>query len=84
MKKRDTFKYRLKDGNKIVYFGITNDLKRRYQEHLREGLIFTSMEKVGNVTTYEAACKWEEDSIRRYKEQHNGHRPRYNNNDSGK
>jgi predicted GIY-YIG superfamily endonuclease len=32
-KKRDTFKYHFKIGNKIVHSGITNDLERREQEH---------------------------------------------------
>ena len=43
MSKRDTFKYRVKDGNEIVYYGITNDLERREQEHRNEGMNFTSM-----------------------------------------
>lgn len=30
---RDTYKYQLKVGNKIVHGGITNDLNRREQEH---------------------------------------------------
>ena len=47
MSKRDTFKYRVKDGNEIVYYGITNDLERREQEHRNEGMNFTSMEKIG-------------------------------------
>ena len=48
MSNRDTFKYRIKDGNEIVYYGITNDLERREQEHRNEGMNFTSMEKIGN------------------------------------
>ena len=47
MSNRDTFKYRVKDGNEIVYYGITNDLERREQEHRNEGMNFTSMEKIG-------------------------------------
>lgn len=30
---RDTYKYHLKDGRRIVHRGITNDLKQREQEH---------------------------------------------------
>ena len=60
MSNRNTYKYRLKDGNEIVYYGITNDLERREQEHRSEGMNFTSMEKIGNVTTRDAAGSWEE------------------------
>lgn len=84
MSNRDTYKYRLKDGNEIVYYGITNDLERREQEHRSEGMNFTSMEKIGNVTTRDAAGSWEEDNIQRYKNQQQGRRPRYNDNDNGK
>lgn len=84
MSERDTYKYCIKDGREIVYYGITNDLERREQEHRNEGMNFTSMNKVGNVTTQEAAGKWEADNIQRYATQHQGRRPRYNKNNSGK
>ena len=84
MSDRNTYKYRLKDGNRIVYIGITNDLDRREREHRNEGMTFTKMEKVGNITTEKAASAWEEEAIRRYKQQHRDDRPKYNNNDSGK
>lgn len=32
MTKRDTVRYQLKQGNKIIYFGITNDFDRRFSE----------------------------------------------------
>jgi predicted GIY-YIG superfamily endonuclease len=32
-KRRNTYKYHFKIGNKIVHSGITKDLKRREQEH---------------------------------------------------
>jgi len=60
MAKRDTYKYVFKVGNKIVHGGITDDLERREQEHeLRwpKGHI----KQVGNITTEEAARKWEEE-----------------------
>lgn len=84
MSNRDTFKYRIKDGNEIVYYGITNNLERREQEHRNEGMNFTSMEKIVNVTTRDAAGSWEEANIQRYMSQHGGQRPRYNRNDNGK
>jgi len=84
MSNRDTYKYRLKDGNEIVDYGITYDLERREQEHRNEGMKFTKMEKVGNVTTREAAGAWEEESIKHYMQTHGGQRPRYNKNNTGK
>lgn len=84
MSNRDTYKYRIKDGNRIVYYGTTNDLDRREQEHRNDGMSFTSMEKVGRITTNAAAGAWEEEEIKRYKLQHGGKRPKYNLNDSGK
>lgn len=84
MSNRDTNKYELMDGNKVVYVGITNDLERREAEHRSEGMQFTSITKVGNVTTRDAAEKWEEERIATYKQSHNGQRPKYNQNDSGK
>jgi len=62
-KKRDTYKYYFKVGNKIVYGGISQDLERREQEHLQKwpkGHIV----QVGRRTTEEAAKKWERDMIR--------------------
>lgn len=58
-KPRTHYKYHLKVGRKIVHSGITEDLDRREQEHKRKwpsGHIF----KVGNLTTEDAARKWEE------------------------
>ena len=45
---------------------------------------FTSMTKVGNITTRDAAEAWEADRIATYKDNHHGDRPQYNQNDSGK
>lgn len=84
MSNRDTYKYELRNGKRVVYVGITNDLERREAEHRNEGMEFTSMVKVGNATTREAAEAWESDRIATYKENHHGERPEYNQNDSGK
>lgn len=59
-KKRDWYKYYFKVGNRIVHVGITQDLGRREQEHLRKwpkGHIV----QVGRRTTEEGARKWEQD-----------------------
>lgn len=81
---RDTSKYVLRQGNKIVYVGITNDLDRRTKEHENEGMKFTAVDKIGRQTTREAAEKWESGRIHQYQENHGGATPKYNKNDSGK
>jgi len=58
-KKRDTYTYDFKIGNKIVHSGITKDLDRREEEHQQRwpnGHIF----KVGVAKTEEDARTWEE------------------------
>ena len=56
---RDTYKYYLKRGNKIVYKGITNDLDRREKEHQRKYGKGVRIHQVGNRTTREGAREWE-------------------------
>lgn len=41
---RDTKKYELFDGNRLVYVGISNDIDRRANEHRAEGMRFTRVE----------------------------------------
>ena len=83
MKKRDTYKYELAKGNKIVYIGITNDPERRETEH-RKDKDFDKMRIIGNVSTLDGASKWETDRIQTYMNNHNGNTPRYNQNEHGK
>ena len=59
MKERDTYKYRLKQRNKVLQSGITNDLERREQEHQRNHGKNVHLEQVGRKTTREAAREWE-------------------------
>ena len=64
MSTRNTYKYHFKKGGKIVHRGITNDLDRRESEHkgrYGNGRIV----KVGNITTREAALKWEREGGKR-------------------
>jgi len=58
---RDTYKYHLKDGKRIVHRGITNDLSRREQEHQAE-YSGAQIRQVGRRTTREAALEWERNS----------------------
>ena len=62
---RDTYKYAFKIGNKIVYFGVTNDLERREAEHQTrwpDGHVV----QVGYRTTRQAALVWERETISRH------------------
>ena len=60
--KRDTYKYHFKRGNKIVHTGITNDLKRREQEHQQEpGWGKGHIKQVGNAVTRASARRWEQE-----------------------
>ena len=61
---RDTFKYHFKLGRKIVHTGITNDLKRREQEHKRTYGKNGHITKIGIATTRDAALRWETDQAR--------------------
>ena len=58
---RDTYKYHLKRGNRILQSGITNDLERREGEHQREYGDDVHITQVGRKTTRPAARDWEKD-----------------------
>ena len=64
MSERDTFKYHLKLGNRVVHRGITNDLERRAREHQGEHA-GTTITQVGRRTTREAALQWEREGGKR-------------------
>ena len=64
MASRDTYKYHLKRGNKIIRSGITNDLDRREDEHQREFGEDVHVKKVGRATTREGAKDWEKEQKR--------------------
>jgi hypothetical protein len=83
MSERNTYKYELTQGNKVVYVGITNDPARREAEH-RQDKEFTTMRIVGRPSTPEGASQWETKRIQTYMQNHNGNTPLYNKNESGK
>lgn len=83
MNKRNTYKYELTKGNKVVYVGITNNPERREQEH-HQNKDFDKMNIVGKVSTFKGASQWETDRIQTYMANHNGHTPLYNQNEHGK
>ncbi len=57
---RDTYKYQVRVGRKIVHGGLTNDPARREQEH-QQKWPNAKLSTVGRRTTEEAARKWEKD-----------------------
>lgn len=56
-KPRDTYKYVVKQGKKIILKGVTNDLERREAEH-KVRYPDSHVAKVGRKTTREQALKW--------------------------
>lgn len=81
--KRDTYKYELTQGNKVVYVGITNDPVRREMEH-RQDKDFDRMRIIGRPSTLDGASLWETDRIQTYMRNHGGDTPLYNQNSHGK
>lgn len=63
-KPRDTYKYHLKQGRKIVHKGITDDIDRRAREHQQE-FPKSRVKRIGHRTTREAALKWEREGGKR-------------------
>ena len=63
-KRRDTHKYHLKQGKKVVHKGITYDLERREAQH-QEEFPGSQAQQVGRRTTREAALKWEREGGKR-------------------
>ena len=60
-KKRDTYKYKFKIGNKVVHGGITEDLERREKEH-QQKWPNGHIKQIGRRTTEEAAQNWEKEN----------------------
>lgn len=77
-KDRNTWLYELKDGKKIVYFGISNDPDRREIQQANSGKRFTHMNIRSVALTRESAENREWDEIQKYQEQHGGRPPKYN------
>jgi predicted GIY-YIG superfamily endonuclease len=75
---RDTWVYELKDGNEIVYYGITNDPDRRVIEQANSGKRFTHLRVISVALTRESAEERETEEIQRYQRQHGGRPPKCN------
>ena len=83
MSERDTYKYELKERNKLLYVGITDNPKRREAEH-RCTKDFSNMKVVGRAVTRESAEKWETERINQYRRNHKGQFPPLNKTCNGK
>jgi hypothetical protein len=70
MDEKDTFKYHLKQGRKIIHRGITDNILRTEEKHQRENSNYKVFQ-VGRRTTRDAALKWK----------HGGGKRRYQKND---
>jgi len=64
MAEKDTYKYQLKEGRKVVYRGITYDVARRAVEH-RQDFPNATIKQVGRRTTRDSALKWEQNGGKR-------------------
>ncbi len=81
-KKQDTVTYELKDGNKVVYVGTTNDPERREQEHRDGGKRFGHMNVTSRRMTEDGATKKEADKLATYRK-NQGKNPKYNKDSDG-
>jgi predicted GIY-YIG superfamily endonuclease len=75
--KRNTYIYRLKQGNTTVYIGQTKDRDRRKHEHRNEGKKFTRMQTQFPISE-KVANKKEQEAIKGYQRRHKGKKPKYN------
>ena len=82
-KKQDTQTYKLKDGNKTVYVGTTNDMERREQEHKDQGKKFTKIEPTSRKMTEDGATKKETEQLKTFRDGHKGKNPKYNKDSDG-
>lgn len=62
---RDTYRYHITRGNKILHRGITDDLDRRYGEHKRRYGHDVKIRQVGCRVTRDSALRWEREGGRR-------------------
>ncbi|WP_419592785.1 GIY-YIG nuclease family protein, partial [Thiolapillus sp.] len=78
----DTVTYELKQGNKVVYVGTTNDPERREQQHREDGKKFGHMNVTSRRMTEDGAKKKETDRLATYRK-NQGRNPKYNKDSDG-
>ncbi len=81
-KKRDTFTYELKQGNKVLYVGTTNDPDRRERQHRKEGKNFGHMKVTSRRMTKDGAKKKEAERLATYRK-NQGRNPDHNKDSDG-
>lgn len=77
-RRRKTYIYVLKNGNEIVYYGISNDPYTRVDNHIRAGKRFTNWRILNGPMFRENAELMEWDYIQHYQDTHRGKAPKYN------
>lgn len=80
--KRDTVTYELREGNKIVYFGTSDDPERREQEHREAGKNFSKLKVTSRKMTEDSAKKKEAARLAIYRK-NQGKNPKYNEDSDG-
>ena len=81
-KKQDTVTYELKQGNKVVYVGTTNEPELREQEHREAGKKFGHMNITSRRMTEDGAKKKEKERLETYRK-NQGKNPKYNKDSDG-
>lgn len=82
-KKRHTITYDLKQGQKVVYKGITKNPDRREEQHREEGKRFSHLKPTSRKMTEEGAKRKEAQDLKRYRQSHGGSNPKYNKDSDG-
>jgi predicted GIY-YIG superfamily endonuclease len=77
-RKRDTYRYTLRNGHEVVMYGVSDDPDARLAEHQRDHRANLTITVEGPAVTREAALSWERAKIEQYCRTHGGDRPRYN------
>lgn len=74
---QDTYVYELIQGTTVVYIGMSNDTKRREDEHRNEGKQFDYLKVVAGPMTEDDARAEEKRRLDEYRRTH-GDTPKYN------
>lgn len=82
-KKHDTVTYELKDGQKVVYRGTTNNPETRESQHKAEGKKFSKLVVTSRKMTEDGAKTKESQSLKTYRRSHEGRNPKYNKDTDG-
>lgn len=62
---RDTYRYHIKRGNKILHRGITNNIDRRHGEHKVNYGNDVKIVRIGPCVSRESGLRWEREGGKR-------------------